>query len=37
MTIRVAPSDAEYFDAAMRAPLLKRLAEETGRPVLHAD
>jgi hypothetical protein len=29
MTIRVAPSDAEYFDAAMRAPLLKRLAEET--------
>jgi len=30
MTLRVAPSDAEYFDAAMRAPLLKRLAEETG-------
>jgi len=29
MTLRVAPSDAEYFDAAMRAPLLKRLAEET--------
>ena len=27
--IRVAPSDAEYFDAAMRAPLLKRIAEET--------
>ena len=26
---RVAPSDAEYFDAAMRAPLLKRVAEET--------
>ncbi len=24
------PSDAEYFDAAMRAPLLQRLAEETG-------
>jgi uncharacterized membrane protein len=28
--LRVAPSDAEYFDAAMRAPLLTRLAEETG-------
>jgi hypothetical protein len=27
---RVGPSDAEYFDAAMRAPLLQRLAEETG-------
>ena len=22
--------DAEYFDAAMRAPLLQRIAEETG-------
>jgi len=29
MTMRVAPSDAEYFDAAMRAPLLTRIAEET--------
>lgn len=29
-TFRVAPSDAEAFDAAMRAPLLQRLAEETG-------
>jgi hypothetical protein len=28
--VRVGPSDAEYFDAAMRAPLLRRLAEETG-------
>jgi uncharacterized membrane protein len=28
-TVRVAPSDAEYFDAAMRAPLLQRIAEET--------
>lgn len=28
--LRVGPSDAEYFDAAMRAPLLRRLAEETG-------
>jgi uncharacterized membrane protein len=30
MTLRVAPSDAEYFDAAMRAPLLKRIADDTG-------
>jgi hypothetical protein len=28
--VRVAPSDAEFFDAAMRAPLLERLATETG-------
>ena len=28
--IRAAPDDAEYFDAAMRAPLLKRIADETG-------
>jgi uncharacterized membrane protein len=28
--VRAAPSDAEYFDAAMRAPLLRRIAEETG-------
>jgi hypothetical protein len=28
-TLRVAPSDAEYFDAAMRAPLLQRIADET--------
>jgi hypothetical protein len=28
--IKVGPSDAEYFDAAMRAPLLQRVAEETG-------
>lgn len=28
--LRVGASDAEYFDAAMRAPLLRRLAEETG-------
>lgn len=28
--LRVGPGDAEYFDAAMRAPLLRRLAEETG-------
>ena len=28
--IRVAPSDSEYFDAAMRAPLLRRISKETG-------
>jgi uncharacterized membrane protein len=28
--LRVAPSDAEYFDAAMRPSLLRRLSEETG-------
>jgi uncharacterized membrane protein len=28
--VRVSAGDAEYFDAAMRAPLLKRIAEETG-------
>jgi uncharacterized membrane protein len=36
--LRVAPSDAEYFDAAMRAPLLERIAEETeGRFFRAAD
>ena len=36
--LRVAPSDAEYFEAAMRAPLLQRLAEETeGRFFRAAD
>ena len=28
--VRAAPSDAEYFDATMHAPRLKRIAEETG-------
>ncbi len=28
--LRVAPSDAEYYDSTMRAPLLERVAEETG-------
>ncbi len=28
--VRVAPSDSEYFDASMRAPLLRRISEETG-------
>lgn len=27
---RSGPSDGEYFDAGMRAPLLRRIAEETG-------
>ncbi len=30
LRVRVAPGDSEYFDATMRAPLLKRIAEETG-------
>jgi len=38
VNVRVAPSDAEYFDAAMRAPLLTRVAEETeGRFFRAAD
>ena len=28
--MRASAGDAEYFDAAMRAPLLKRIAEDTG-------
>jgi hypothetical protein len=28
--VRAAPGDAEYFEATMRAPLMKRIAEETG-------
>jgi len=28
--VRAAPDDAEYFDAAMHAPMLRRIAEETG-------
>jgi hypothetical protein len=34
---RVAPSDAEYFDAAMRAPLLRRVAEDTEGRFFRAD
>jgi uncharacterized membrane protein len=30
MHLRASAGDSEYFDAAMRAPLLKRIAEETG-------
>ncbi len=36
-SVRVAPSDAEYFDAAMRAPLLKRIADETEGRFFTAD
>jgi hypothetical protein len=37
-SLKVGPSDAEYFDAAMRAPLAERLAEETeGRFFRAAD
>ena len=28
--VQVAPSDAEYYDSTMRAPLLERIAEDTG-------
>jgi hypothetical protein len=28
--VRAAPDDGEYFDAAMRTPLLRRIADETG-------
>jgi uncharacterized membrane protein len=28
--VRVAPSEGEYFDAGMRAPLLRRISEDTG-------
>jgi uncharacterized membrane protein len=37
ISVRVAPSDAEYFDAAMRAPLLQRVAEETEGRFFRAD
>ena len=37
VTVRVAPSDAEYFDAAMRAPLLKRIADDTQGKFYHAS
>lgn len=35
--VRVAPGDAEYFDSAMRAPLLRRIADETGGRFYTAD
>lgn len=30
LSVTAQPSDAEYFDAAMRPPLLRRISEETG-------
>jgi uncharacterized membrane protein len=35
--IRAVPDDAEYFDATMHAPLLKRIAQETGGRFYTAD
>ncbi len=35
--VRTAPDDAEYFDAAMHAPLLKRIAQDTGGRFYQAD
>ena len=35
--VRTAPDDAEYFDAAMHAPLLRRIAQETGGRFYQAD
>jgi uncharacterized membrane protein len=35
--VRTAPDDAEYFDAAMHAPLLQRIAKETGGRFYTAD
>ncbi len=35
--VRVAPSDYEYYDSTMQAPLLERVAEETGGRFYTAD
>ena len=35
--LRVTPSDSEYYDSTMRAPLLERVAEETGGRFYTAD
>jgi len=35
--VRAVPDDAEYFDAAMHAPLLKRIAQDTGGRFYQAD
>ncbi|MGE5837807.1 MAG: hypothetical protein ACM4AI_25265, partial [Acidobacteriota bacterium] len=35
--VRVSAGDAEYFDAAMRAPLLRRVAEDTEGRFFRAD
>ncbi len=35
--VQVAPSDSEFYDSTMRAPLLRRVAEETGGRFYTAD
>ena len=35
--MQVAPSDSEFYDSTMRAPLLQRVAEETGGRFYTAD
>jgi len=35
--VRAVPDDAEYFDATMHAPLLKRIAQDTGGRFYSAD
>jgi uncharacterized membrane protein len=35
--LRAIPDDAEYFDAAMHAPMLKRIAQDTGGRFYTAD
>jgi uncharacterized membrane protein len=35
--VRTAPDDAEYFDAAMHAPMLQRIAKDTGGRFYRAD
>jgi hypothetical protein len=35
--VRAIPDDAEYFDATMHAPLLKRIAQDTGGRFYPAD
>ena len=35
--VRAAPGDAEYFDATMHAPLLQRIAKETGGRFYKSD
>jgi uncharacterized membrane protein len=35
--VRAVPDDAEYFDATMHAPLLKRIAQETGGRFYKSD
>jgi hypothetical protein len=35
--VRAVPDDAEYFDATMHAPLLQRIAKETGGRFYKSD